>query len=270
MGTGFLGVANGSYKTTAIPKKGEPFEVRGLKVPESMTVEKVNRREELLAAFDQKLRQADANSAVLEGLDRFSKKANAMILSDKARIAFDTHRESPAITDLFEKDDASQSMLLACRLVEHGMRFVTVTHDRWDTHLDNFKNMKDYLLPEFDAGISSLILALEQKGLLEKTLVVACGEFGRTPTINKNAGRDHWPRAMWTLLAGGGVKANNLIGGTDSKGHGPDDATHIRPDDLAASIYEALGIDSKKEYHTRTGRPAILVPEGKPIEGLFA
>jgi uncharacterized protein (DUF1501 family) len=111
---------------------------------------------------------------------------------------------------------------------------------------------------------------MQQRGLLERVLVVATGEFGRTPTINKNAGRDHWPRTMWTLLAGGGVQAGNLIGGTDDKGHGPDDATHLSPDDLAASIYHALGVDHRIEYYTSTGRPVILVPEGRVIGGLFA
>ncbi len=270
MGPGFLGVAYSAYKTTAIPVANKPFEVRGLALADGFTVERVDRRDKLLRDLDKKLRQADANSSVLDGLDRFSEKATAMIMSDRARIAFETHRESPSITKLFADDDAAQSLLLAARLVEHGVRFVTVTLDAWDTHLDNFKNLKNKLLPPFDSGITALVQALEEKGLLERTLVIATGEFGRTPKINSNAGRDHWPRTMWTLAAGGGVGRGNLVGGTDAKGHGPDDSTQMSPDDLAASIYHALGIDHRLEYLTRSGRPAILVPEGKVISKLFA
>lgn len=270
MGPGFLGAAHSAYKTTAIPVAGKPFEVRGLSLAEGFTVERVTRRDRLLYDLDQKLRQADANSSVLEGLDRFAERAGAMIMSDRARLAFDTYRESPNIARLFAADDVGQSMLLAARLVEHGVRFVTVSLDAWDTHLDNFKNLKNKLLPPFDAGITALVQALHEKGLLDRTLVVATGEFGRTPKINSNAGRDHWPRAMWTLAAGGGVKPANLVGGTDSQGHGPDDATNLKPDDLAASIYHALGIDHRLEYTTRSGRPAILVAEGQVIQAMFA
>lgn len=270
MGPGFFGVAYSAYKTTAIPVAGKPFEVRGLALTDGFSVDRVDRRDKLLRDLDKKLRQADANSSVLDGLDRFAEKATAMIMSDRARIAFDTHRESPSITKLFAADDAAQSLLLAARLVEHGVRFVTVTLDAWDTHLDNFKNLKNKLLPPFDSGITALVQALEDKSLLERTLVIATGEFGRTPKINSNAGRDHWPRTMWTLAAGGGVGRGYLVGGTDVKGHGPDDSTHMTPDDLAASIYHALGIDHRLEYVTRSGRPAILVAEGKVISELFA
>jgi uncharacterized protein (DUF1501 family) len=131
-------------------------------------------------------------------------------------------------------------------------------------------SLKNKLLPPFDAGLSALVQALEAKGLFDRVLVVATGEFGRTPAINKNAGRDHWPRTMWTLVAGGGARRNHFLGGTDAKGHAPDDDTQLKPDDLAASIYHALGIDPQREYLTRTGRPVRLVPEGKVISDLFA
>ncbi len=270
MSPGFLGMAYSSYKTTAIPVAGKPFEVRGLSLADGFTIPRINRRERLLRDLDTRLRKAEANSSVLEGLDKFAEKANAMILSERARKAFDTHRESESISKLFAANDAGQSLLLAARLVEHGVRFVTVTLGAWDTHLDNFKNLKNQLLPQFDAGITALVQALHDKRLIERTLVIATGEFGRTPKINSNAGRDHWPRTMWTLAAGGGVRSGNLVGATDSKGHGPDDSTHLKPDDLAASIYHALGIDHRLEYITRSGRPAILVAEGKVIREMFA
>jgi uncharacterized protein (DUF1501 family) len=270
MSAGFLGVGYGSFKTTSVPKSGQPFEVRGLAVANGLTIGKIKSRNELLRDLDQTFRTAEANSPVLDGLDQFAKKANEMILSDRARLAFDVSHESPAVLKLFEKDDTSQALLLAGRLVEHGVRFVTVTHDGWDTHLDNFANHKNKLLPPFDAGITSLVRMLELKGLLDRVLIVATGEFGRTPTINKQAGRDHWPRTMWTLVAGGGAKQNFFLGATDKKGHTPTDDTKLKPDDLAATIYHALGIDSRTEYFTSSGRPVLLVPEGNVLWDLFA
>lgn len=270
MSAGFLGVGFGSFKTTSVPKVGQPYEVRGLAVANGLTIEKIKSRNELLQDLDQTFRTADANSPVLDGLDQFAKKANEMILSDRARVAFDVGREAPSVLKLFEKDDASQALLLAGRLVEHGVRFVTVTNDAWDTHLDNFVNLKNKLLPPFDTSLTALVQMLELKGLLDRVLIVATGEFGRTPAINKQAGRDHWPRTMWTLVAGGGAKQNFFLGGTDKKGHAPTDDTKLKPDDLAASIYYALGIDPRTEYFTQTGRPVLLVPEGKVIQELFA
>lgn len=270
MSAGFLGVGYGSFKTTSVPKQGQPFEVRGLAVANGLTLEKIKSRNELLNDLDQTFRTAEANSPVLDGLDLFARKANEMILSDRSRLAFDVNRESSAILKLFENDNASQALLLAGRLVEHGVRFVTVTHDGWDTHLDNFKSHANKLLPPFDASLTSLIQMLEEKNLLERVLVVATGEFGRTPTINKHAGRDHWPRTMWTLVAGGGAKRNFFLGGTDKKGHSPNDDTQLKPDDLAASIYHALGIDPHTEYLTPAGRPVSLVAEGNVMRDLFA
>ena len=270
MAAGFLGVGYGSFKTTSVPKQNQPYEVRGLAIPNGLTIEKIQSREALLRDLDQTFRVADADSQVLAGLDQFGRKANEMILSVNSRQAFDISRESPNILKLFEKDDVSQSLLLAGRLVEHGVRFVTVTHDGWDTHLDNFANHKNKLLPPLDAGLTSLVEMLELKGLLERVLVVVTGEFGRTPTINKQAGRDHWPQTMWTLVAGGGVKRGFFLGATDKKGHRPDDQTKLKPDDLAATIFHALGIDPRREYLTPNGRPILLVPEGNVMKELFA
>ncbi len=270
MSPGYLGVGFGSFRTTTVPAPGKPFDVRGLAMTGSLTLEKIQSRSALLHDLDQTFRAADVQNPVLEGLDRFTRQADAMIRSERTRQAFDISLESPAILQLFQNDPASQACLLAGRLVEHGIRFVTVTHDGWDTHLDNFNVQKNKLLPAFDASLTALIEMLEQKGLLERVLVIATGEFGRTPTINKQAGRDHWPRTMWTLVAGGGTKRAHFIGGTDHKGHAPNDDTQLKPDDLAATIYHALGIDPLREYLTPNGRPVTLVPEGHVIDDLFA
>ena len=172
--------------------------------------------------------------------------------------------EAAAIRQRFADDELNQSLLLAVRLVEFGVRFVTVTNSGWDTHLDNFNRHRQLLGP-LNHGLPALINTLADKGLLARTLVVVMGEFGRTPKINVNAGRDHYPRVNWCLLAGGGAGEGQLIGGTDRGGQAPDDATDIKPDDLAATIYHALGIDPQLEYLTRTGRPAMLVPQGRVI-----
>jgi uncharacterized protein (DUF1501 family) len=270
MTAGYLSVAYAPFKTSVAPRAGQPFDVRGLSLAEGLTVDQLQDRDRLLRDLDSRFRQAEVSSELLEGLDRFGRQAQAMILSPRAREAFDISKESPAIAQRFAANDFCQSLLLACRLVEHGVRFVTVNFDGWDTHLDNFNSLKNKLLPPLDAGLAALVSTLRAKGLLTRTLVVVSGEFGRTPTINKNAGRDHWPRAMWTLFTGGGVRAGQLIGGTDVKGHGPDSGTNLKLDDLAASIYHALGLDHRKEYQTRTGRPVYLVPNGRLIRELFA
>jgi len=270
MGAGFLGVAYSPYKTTSTPQKGKPFEVRGLALGEGVTIDDVQDRNRLLNDLDQRFQPLEKNSTLLDGMNRFGKIATEMILSAHARDAFDTSKENAKIADLFAADSFGQSLLLAARLVEFGVRFVTIHFEKsWDLHKDNFNGLKTQVLPPFDAGITALIEALQQKGLLNKTLVACLGEFGRTPNINPQAGRDHWPRAGWAMFAGGGVKVNQLIGGTDKRGQSPDDDTKIAPDDLAAGIYQALGIDSKKEYHTHTGRPVTLVQHGGTVRGMF-
>ncbi len=269
MGPGFLGVAYSSFKTTNVPRRGQPFEVRGLSLTNGLTIESVQNRTRLLQDLDSRFQAIEKNNSLLQGMDRFGQVANEMILSAHARDAFDVGREPARLANLFDNNEFAQSLLLSARLVEFGVRFVTVQYGAWDTHRDNFSNLKDKLLPPFDGGITALIETLKQKGLLERTLVVCLGEFGRTPSINAQTGRDHWPRAGWALFAGGGVQANQMIGGTDRKGHGPDDGTKIAPDDLATSIYTALGIDPKKEYSTSSGRPVTLVQHGEAVRGLF-
>ncbi len=193
-----------------------------------------------------------------------------MISSPRSRKAFDISQEEPDVAKLFGDSAFGQSCLLAARLIEAGVRFVTVTFGGWDTHTDNFNRLKTQLLPELDAGLAGLVQPTwPSAGLLETTSVFVTGEFGRTPKINPRAGRDHWPRAMFCLLAGGGMKGGQVIGASDDKGMGPAGEA-ITPDKVAASFYHSLGIDSTKEYHTNTGRPVMIVREGTVIDGLFA
>lgn len=266
---GFMGDAYAPFKTNAVPRPGEPFVVRGISLAEGLTVDRVNRREQLLKKVDRTFREADTNSQLLEALDKFGGQAYSMITSPRAQKAFDVTLEPEPIRERFSADEFNQSLLLACRLIEFGVPFITVSNAGWDTHTDNFAGHKR-LIPPLDVGLSSVIATLAEKGLLERTLVVAMGEFGRTPKINVNTGRDHYPRASWSLFAGGGVQPGQLVGGTDAGGEAPDDDTDITPDDIAATIYHALAIDPLTEYHTNTGRPVMLVPHGSVITRLFA
>jgi uncharacterized protein (DUF1501 family) len=162
------------------------------------------------------------------------------------------------------------SCLLATRLVESGVRFVTINYGGWDTHFDNWNVLAKKQLPPLDEGLSALVNGLESKGLLDSTVILMTGEFGRTPKINpQRAGRDHYPRAMSMVMAGGGIRGGQVIGATDDKGTEPTRDAHA-PDDVAATFYTALGINPTKEYHTNTGRPVMIVREGTPIDKLLA
>ena len=268
LNAGYMGDSFAPFKTNAIPKPGQPFSVRGITLPQGITVEKVNRRERLLKQVSQTFKETETNSQLLAALDTFGQQAYSMITSTRTREAFDVSGEPQSIRDLFAADEFGQSLLLGTRLIESGVRFVTVTNTGWDTHLDNFSGHQK-LIPPFDAAFTATLTALQTKGLLDRTLVIAMGEFGRTPRINQNVGRDHYPRVNWALIAGGGVQPGRLIGETDSGGESPTDDTNLHPDDIGASIFHALGIDHHKEYYTRTKRPVSLIPNGRIIQELF-
>jgi uncharacterized protein (DUF1501 family) len=266
-GAGYLGVRYAAFATNATPKQGRPFAVRGMSLDGTLSLAQVDRRHELLHDLDSTFREVASDSQLVEGLDAFSQQARTIITSREARQAFDVSREDPAFAAPFGATDFGQSCLLAARLVEAGVRFVTVQLGGWDTHSENFPKLKDKLLPALDEGLAALLVGLEQKGLLASTAVLATGEFGRTPKINQRAGRDHYPRAMCMLLAGGGIRGGQVVGASDEKGAGPQ-GDAIKPDDVAATLYRCLGIDHRREYHTATGRPVMIVRDGEPIRQL--
>jgi hypothetical protein len=266
--TGFMGPEYGPFETGSTPPPGKPMEVRGLSLRHGVTLEDVDRRQNLVKRYDTAFGDFAKNEKLLVGMDQFGQKAYEMMRSEKARAAFDLTKEPESVTKLFGADQFSQSCLLAARLVESGVRFASVSLGGWDTHQNNWTTLKDKLMPTLDAGLSGLLLALELKGLLGTTSVFVTGEFGRTPKINQRGGRDHYPRAMFCLLAGGGMKGGQVVGESDAKGEGPKDRV-ITPDDVAATFYKSLGIDSRKEYYTPSGRPVMIVRYGKPIPELF-
>jgi hypothetical protein len=266
--SGYLGVEYGPLETGATPQPGQPVKIRGLTL-NGVTLEEIDRRQNLLKRYDTAFGSLAAEDRVLAGMDQFGQKAYAMMRSGKARDAFDLSHESTNISSLFGPDGFSQSCMLATRLVESGVRFVTVSLGGWDTHSDNFNALKTKVLPSFDAGLSGLFMALAAKGLLESTSVFVTGEFGRTPKINKSSGRDHYPRSMFCLLGGGGIKGGQVVGESDAKAEQPKDKA-ITPDDVAATFYKSLGIDPTKEYKTPGGRPVMIVRYGNVMKELIA
>ena len=270
MGPGFLGVKYAPLNTGNVPQSGKPYTVRGISMADGLTVTEVEKRHQLLDQLDQTFHGYEADDQLLAGLDRFGQQAYAMITSPKAREAFDVSREAPSFAKPFGDTPFGQSCLLASRLVESGVRFVTISSGGWDTHRDNWNALKNRLLPPFDEGLAALLTGLEQKGLLETTAVFVTGEFGRTPKINtQRNGRDHFARAMFMLQAGGKVRGGQVIGASDDKATGPlNDG--FTPNDVAASLYYNLGIDYRKEYHSDTGRPIMILRDGDRIPELFS
>jgi hypothetical protein len=280
-GAGYLGVRYAPLQTNAQPAPGQPFNVRGITIGSGLTVTDVERRQRLLKDVDIAFKGYEADNDLLNGLDKFQEKAYSILSSPRARQAFSLAAEAPKVIEEFGNDPFGQSCLLAGRLIEAGVRFATVSFGGWDTHAQNFNSLKGNtdaakggkgrggLLPRLDAGLSALFTWLSDRKLLDSTAVMVTGEFGRTPKINPNAGRDHWARAMFVLLAGGGIKGGQVVGASDPRGEGPV-GEGFKPDDVAASFYHSLGIDSTKEYHTNTGRPVMIVREGRMINQLFA
>lgn len=270
-GAGFLGIRYAPLSTNSTPRFGQPYQVRGVSLSGGLTVEQVGRRQDLLQQLDGRMAGLKDNSQLIEGLDQFGQQAHSMITSPRARKAFNIGEEPASFASQFGETPFGQSCLLAIRLVESGVRFVTVQLGGWDTHQDNFTRLKTQLLPTLDTGLTGLFKGLDQRGLLGSTAVMVSGEFGRTPKINQRSaegGRDHYPRCMCMLMAGGGVRGGQVVGESDATASGPAHAA-ITPDDVAASLYHNLGIDHAMEYATETGRPITLVRDGTVIQPLF-
>ncbi|MFO1062763.1 MAG: DUF1501 domain-containing protein [Pirellulales bacterium] len=268
---GFLGIQYAPLNTGSVPTAGQAYGVRGISLTSGVTIEQIERRHGLLKDLDRTFQGMEEESQLLTGLDRFQEKAFSMITSPKARAAFDLSKEDPTFAKQFAPQSFAQSCLLAIRLIEAGVRFVSLSLGGWDTHQDNFTKLSETLLPQLDAGLSALYCGLEQRGLLSSTSVMTTGEFGRTPKINDRSaegGRDHYPRCMFMLLAGGPFKGGQVVGESDATASGPKNDA-ITPGDVAASFYHSLGIDPQQEFHTETGRPITLVRDGKILPQLF-
>lgn len=250
--------------------KGANFSlrVRGISLPQGFSLDELDKRDKLLQDFDQGLADVDKNADLVEGLDTFHKQALEILRSEKTRKAFNLGQEKQSVRDEYTNKPFGTGLLAARRLVEAGVRFVSISVGGWDTHGQNFQALKSRNLPALDQPLATLIADLDQRGLLDSTIVMVAGEFGRTPKVNKNSGRDHWARSMACVLAGGGFKRGYAHGTTDVQGMAPT-TLPCTPDDLSATIFQCLGVDPHLEMQTHTGRPIQLFREGKVVDKLL-
>jgi hypothetical protein len=262
----YLGVANNPFTPGSDPNS-PGFQVRDLRLTPRVDLERFRNRRELLQGIDTLRRDVDIQGTAL-GLDQFYRDAFEIVTSPECRNAFDIHRENPRLRDRYGRHSWGQSALLARRLVEAGATYVTVNMGGWDTHNNNFQNLKTHNLPLYDRALAALIEDLYDRGLDKKVLVMTYGEFGRTPRINPQAGRDHWPGAMSVLFAGGGLRMGQVIGSTDRRAEYPKTQA-VGPQDVLATMYRVLGIDYRYAFHDAAQRPIPILNEGKPIEELF-
>lgn len=277
----FLGKAHDPLLITEDPNR-ESFRLPELSLPQNLPLERLENRRELQKLVDRQSRLLET-SAAARGLDAYYDKVLSMLNSPRVSRAFDLSAEPAALREQYGRHTYGQSCLLARRLVEAGVRFVNVyfsdsiggqstTSGGWDTH--GFNNTRMYPiiekrhLPITDQTLPTLLTDLDQRGLLDETLVVWMGEFGRTPKLNQNISRDHWPQCYTVLLAGGGVKRGYVHGASDKHAAFPD-RDPVRPDDLAATMFYLLGIDPQTEVYDTANRP-LVIAAGNPVMGLVA
>jgi hypothetical protein len=260
----FLGGRYESFKAGDPNKKD--YKVRDLALAQPLTNHALERRKTLLGAVDSLSSQIKGNDQMAT-YDEFQRRAAEMVLSAEAQAAFDIEKEDERTREDYGRNEFGQSCLLARRLVERGVRFVTINSGGWDHHAKIWEGLEKKL-PVFDQGFSSMVRDMDRRGLLDETLVVVMGEFGRTPKVNKDAGRDHWGKAGSLLFAGAGVRGGKVIGVTDKEGAYVTDRP-VRPADVCYTIYEALGINPRKQIRTPEGRPVEILDEGSAISELY-
>lgn len=265
-GSGYLSSAYGPFSLGADPADGS-FTVRDLNLPSGVDESRFSRRRSMLSAVDDhfaKVEKADSVAAMGSFYDR----AYSLISSPQAREAFNIAAEPNELRDKYGRHQAGQRMLMARRLVEAGVRFVSLTYGSWDYH-DQIRNGMASQLPAFDQGFATLIEDLEARGLLDSTMVMVSSEFGRTPKINGTAGRDHWPKVFSVVLAGGGIKRGVVYGQSDATATEPE-KDPLTVEDLATTIYHQMGIVAEKELMAPGNRPIEIVDGGKIIKELIA
>jgi hypothetical protein len=260
---GILGLEHGPFEIAADPSAAN-FVVRDITPPSGITPERIEFRKKVLARIDQLQRRGDLQPAAYEALDENYKTALNMITAPETKGAFDLAREDEKLREAYGKNRFGQSCLLARRLIEAGVRFVTVTDGGWDTHTNNFKSLKDRLMPRVDQGLPQLLIDLEQRGLLSSTLVIWLTDFGRTPQINAASGRDHWASAGCVIAAGAGISGGTVIGATDGEG-GFVTKDEYLTEDVATTVYAKLGIPTDLIAEAPDGRPVRLI-EGREIK----
>ena len=265
---GYLGSAYNPFEVEGNAGKGD-LRVRGLSLPNGFTLDQLENRKKLLDTFDARFDAVAREGEVSGSLDSFQEQALAMLRAEGTKNAFDLNQEDAATRDLYGRGELGTGALVARRLVEAGVRFVSIGKGGWDTHDNNFKKLKETHLPELDQALAALIEDLDRQGLLDHTIVYCAGEFGRTPKINGKGGRDHWAKSMAVLLAGGGFQRGLVYGSTDPEGMTPSTDACV-PADICATILQNLGIDPRQELTTPTGRPMTLFREGQILHKALA
>ena len=266
LGTGYLSSAYGPFSVGGEPAS-DGFQVRDLNLPSGVDAARMDHRRSLLMEVDAHFASLE-KSDLLSAMDSYYQRAYALISSQSAREAFNVSAEPAEARDAYGRNAFGQRLLLARRLVEAGARFVTVIDGGWDNH-ENIRDAMRGRLPEVDLGLATLLADLDNRGLLDSTLVVMTTEFGRTVRINKDGGRDHWPKAFSTVMAGGGIKRGAIYGKTDARGAEPAE-NPVGPPDLAATLFTQLGIDPKAKLMSPGNRPIDIVREGRVLTDLIA
>jgi hypothetical protein len=263
-GAGFLGAALNPFSPGSDPNSGN-FRVRDMDMPSGMTQEKLDRRKSLRETVDAAFKQHEKGSDTARAVDSFYNRAYTLLSSTEARAAFDLKKEKDDLRNSYGRNTFGQSLLLSRRLVEAGVRFVTCTLGGWDMHSNIHAAMKAGSAQQLDQGFSAFISDMQQRGLLKRTLVLVVGEFGRTPIINRDGGRDHHPRVFSMMMAGGGIQGGRVVGASDARAIEPA-SDPVRPEDLAATIYQALGIDYTQSIASPEGVRITLARGGSPIK----
>jgi hypothetical protein len=265
-GTGYLSSSFAPFSLGSDPASGS-FTVRDLKLPGGVDDARFSRRRSLLETVDSHFRNMEKADEI-DAMDSFYQRAYGLISSPEARDAFDLSKEDEKMKERYGKNTAGMRMLLSRRLVESGVRLVTMTYGSWDMH-DRIKNGIASQVPNFDKALAMLLTDLDDRGLLDTTIVMVSSEFGRTPKINKTDGRDHWPKVFSTMLAGGGIKRGLVYGSSDSLAAEPDE-NPVDVQSFAKTVYNQLGINGDKELMAPGSRPIEIVNGGNVIDALIA
>jgi hypothetical protein len=268
-GGGIAGFLGDQFNPFVLPGDASKpgFTVRDVTLPGGVDRARFDRRMKVLETVDTWQAKIESGSPALEAADTFYEKAYSLITAPRAKKAFDIGAEEPRLRDRYGWNSLGQGCLLARRLIEGGVRFVTVTDGGWDTHQNNFPSLKGRLLPRLDTALAGLLQDLSDRGMLDTTLVVTLSDFGRTPKINPSAGRDHWSTAGIALLAGGGIRPGIAVGRTNALAEQPTESPYVT-EDLAATLYHCLGIPLDTTHHTPDGRPIQVNYDGRVIREL--
>ena len=266
-GGGYMGAVYNPFNVGGDPN-AKGFSVKDVTPPGGMDLSRVTRRKGALDMLDRFQKQTEARQSTVDTIDQFYARAFDLVTSPVAKKAFNIEEEDSKLRDEYGRNSFGQGCLLARRLIEAGTRFVHIQKGGWDTHQGNFQSLRSARLPELDQGYAALLRDLSDRGLLKSTIVMCMGEFGRTPKVNSSAGRDHWGPAGFVTIGGGPLRTGIVVGETDRNAEYPTQRP-VPVEDIAATMFRALGIPAEKTYQSPDGRPIRVADGGSPISELF-